>query len=262
MNNIRRALRGFVDTGLLPTDLVAIVRTGESRGILQSLTNDRGALQAAIDALRYTTQSRKGVSPSGDVVQLGPGTPEVDEMSSLQRSVSTAGSLAALNLVVQAARDLPGRKTVIFASEGFQLAVGTDGTTIPDVDPRVRAGVNRVVDQATRSGVVIYAIDGQALQPAGLRASDDIHSIDTQQNPDAMAGVVRGIGAASAMNCSRQKRRCPISSVGRAIRASKVRARTRSQRHAEISRRRLNRPPRCTSPARRGSTSSNDGLSN
>src|SRR5216683_1398648 len=29
MNNTRRALRGFVDTGLLPTDLVAIVRTGE-----------------------------------------------------------------------------------------------------------------------------------------------------------------------------------------------------------------------------------------
>ncbi len=205
MNNTRRALRGFVDTGLLPTDLVAIVRTGESRGVLQSLTNDRGALQAAIDALRYNTLSRKGVSPSGDVVQVGPGTPEFDEVSGLQRSVSTAGSLAALNLVVQAARDLPGRKTVIFASEGFQMAVGTDPTAgtsespdarraaIPDADPRVRYAVDRVVDQATRSGVVIYAIDGQALQPAGLRASDDIHSIDTRQSPDAMAGVVRGL---------------------------------------------------------------------
>src|SRR6202022_3489319 len=99
MTNTRRGLRGFVDTGLLPTDLVAIVRTGESRGMLQSLTNDRGALQAAIDALRYNTLSRKGVSPSGDVVQVGPGTPEVDEaVSGLRRSVSTAGSLAALNL--------------------------------------------------------------------------------------------------------------------------------------------------------------------
>src|SRR6202011_265365 len=111
--------------------------------------------------------SRKGVSPSGDVVQVGPGTPEVDEVSGPQRSVSTAGSLAALNLVVKAARDLPGRKTVIFASEGFQMAVGTDPTAgtsesldarraaIPDWDPRVRDGVDRVVDQATRSGVVI-----------------------------------------------------------------------------------------------------------
>jgi len=195
MNNMRRALREFVDTGLLATDLVAIVRTGEARSMVQALTNDRGTLQAAIDGLRYNTLSRKGVSPAGDVVQVGSGTPEVDEVSGLQRWLSTAGSLAALNLVVQAARDLPGRKTVIFASEGFQLAVGTNATTIPDVDPRVRSGVDRVVDQATRSGVVIYTIDGQALQPAGLRAADDIHSINTGQNPDAMAGVVRGLAA-------------------------------------------------------------------
>lgn len=195
VHNIRRALRQFVDTGLQARDLAAIVRTGEARGMVQALTNDRGALYAAIDALRYNTLSRKGVSPSGDVVQVGAGTPEIDDVSGLQRSVSTAGSLAALNLVVQAARDLPGRKTVIFASEGFQLALGTDAATIPDVDPRVRHGLDRVVDEAARSGVVIYAIDCQALQPAALRASDDIHAADARENPDAMAGVVRRLAA-------------------------------------------------------------------
>jgi hypothetical protein len=55
--------------------------------------------------------------------------------------------------------------------------------------------VDRVFDQATRSGVVIYAIDGQALQPVGMRASDDIHSIDPRGNPDAMGQVVRGLAA-------------------------------------------------------------------
>ena len=68
MNNTRRALREFVDTGLLPTDLVSIVRTGEARGMLQSLTNDRAALHAAIDALRYNIMSCKGVSPFADVL--------------------------------------------------------------------------------------------------------------------------------------------------------------------------------------------------
>lgn len=84
---------------------------------------------------------------------------------------------------------------MIFASEGFQLVFGTKAITMPEVDPRVRHGIDRVVDEAARSGVVIYAIDCQALQPAGLRASDDIHSADTGQNPDGMAGVVRGLAA-------------------------------------------------------------------
>ena len=195
MNNTRRALREFVDTGLLPTDLVAIVRTGEARGMLRSLTNDRAALQAAIDALRYNMLSRKGVSPFGDVTQLGDAKPVVDEVMPLQRSVSATGSLAALNLVVQAARDLPGRKTVIFASEGFQLWEETIATKTSDEDTRVRFAVDRVIDQATRSGVVIYSIDSQALQPAGLTAADDIHSADPRGNPDAMGASLRGFAA-------------------------------------------------------------------
>ena len=195
MNATRRALKGFVETGLLPTDLVAMVRTGESRGILQSLTNNREALQSAIEALRYNLQSRKGLWPSGDVIQVGDSAPAADDVSELQRSGSAAASLGALNLVVQAARDLPGRKTVIFASEGFQLGAGTDATTMREEDPRVRSGLDRVIDQATRSGVVVYAIDCRGLQTGGMRAADDIHSIDIRNKPEAMGAAVRGAAA-------------------------------------------------------------------
>lgn len=198
MNNTRRALREVVATGLLPTDLVAIVRTGESRGMMQSLTNDRATLQAAADALRYNILSRKGPWPTGDVVQVGNAAPSVEEhVSGLQRAVSTAGSLAALNLVVEGARDLPGRKTVIFVSEGFQLAIGTDSSKNSDADPRARYGtiLDRVIDQATRSGVVIYAIDAQALQSGGATAADDVHSVDARVDPDAMGKVIRGLEA-------------------------------------------------------------------
>jgi hypothetical protein len=44
ITNIRRALHGFVDTRLLPSDLVAIVRTGEAKGLLQPLVTHRLAL--------------------------------------------------------------------------------------------------------------------------------------------------------------------------------------------------------------------------
>jgi hypothetical protein len=63
------------------------------------------------------------------------------------------------------------------------------------VDPRVRTSVEHVIDQATRSGVVIYAIDGEGLQTGGLRASDDIHSVDASRNADAMGEVLRRFGA-------------------------------------------------------------------
>ena len=122
--------------------------------------------------------------------------PGFEDVTSLQASVSAADSVAALGLVVQGARDLPGRKAVIFASEGFQLMSGTDGSRQPDVDPRIRSRLDLTIDQATRSGVVIYSIDCQALQTGGMRASDDIHSIDITADPDAMGAAVRNLASA------------------------------------------------------------------
>jgi len=174
MGNLLTGLRRFVDAELQPDDLAAIVRTGVSNGLLQSLTNDRRVLHAAIDALESDVLSRKGPWPFGDVMQFGLGPPG---FSGGQRSLSATGSLIALNLVVRAARDLPGRKTVIFASEGLDLS---------HEDPRVRDALGPVVDQAARSGVVIYAMDCVGLETGGLRASDDIHAV-----PDMTAAVRR-----------------------------------------------------------------------
>ena len=201
MNDTRLALRRFVDTGLLPTDLVAIVRTGESNGLLQSLTNDRGALEAAADALRYNICSRKGVSPVGDVNQMGMGLPHVDD-GGLHCMIPPTVSLAALTQVVQAARDMPGRKTVIFASEGFgELEFGTHPTTMSGQDPyNVRDALDRAIDQAARSGVVIYAIDSTGLQTGGLRASDNLYAAEIRGNTDALSGQVRGLAAMRQRN--------------------------------------------------------------
>ncbi|MDP9224973.1 MAG: VWA domain-containing protein [Actinomycetota bacterium] len=205
INNIRKGLRGFIDTALLPTDLVVLVRTGEARSLLQPLTNDREALRAAIDALRYNALSRKSVSPILDVSQ-GLHGPEVEEaVSGVQRAASIAGTMAALNLAVQAARDVPGRKTVILASEGFALNLPPgEAMRFPgkDDNSRVRSDADTVIDQATRSGVVIYSLNGAGLLAGGPRASDDLHQTAAARDPfasgeqragDAMAGAVRGL---------------------------------------------------------------------
>ena len=161
MNSTRPALRGFVDEELLPTDVMAIVRTGESRGCCSAHERSRGVAgrdrRAAIQ--RAVAQGRVA---SGDVIQLGMQRPHSMKWRPAALGVGHR-IVAALNLVVQAARDLPGRKTVIFASEGFQLTDGTAPTIAPGPGPRVRDALDRVIDQAARSGVVIYAIDGRAL---------------------------------------------------------------------------------------------------
>ena len=206
MNSIRPALHDFVDTGLLPTDLTAIMRTGEARSLVQPLTTDHGVLHTAIDGLRYNTLSRKGVSGLPDVVQVGGTRPFFDDAGALRQLPSVMGALAALTLVVQSARELPGRRAVIFASEGFPLGPPDALPTAPTDDvfstTRLREAVDHVIDQATRAGVLIYAIDGQGLQSGRLKAADDIHSSLWARDPrvaaapDAVQQMVRDMGAA------------------------------------------------------------------
>ena len=184
VQNTRRALHAFVERQLQPTDLVALVRTGASTGTLQAFTTDRRVLHAAIDGLRWNGASRNGVEPYEPLVQ----SPTVDAragmadpsdfkfVNQLRNSMSAAGSLGALNLAIRGTRDLPGRKAIIFVSEGFQLLVRekNDATKLPD--SRVRYALDRVIDQATRAGVVIYSLDCRGLQTAGLQAADDLKS--------------------------------------------------------------------------------------
>ena len=101
-------------------------------------------------------------------------------ITQLRNSMSAAGTLGALNLAIRGTRDLPGRKAIIFVSEGFQLMVQEpdDATKLPDA--RLRYSVDRVIDQATRAGVVIYSLDTRGLQTAGINAADNLKSTRTR----------------------------------------------------------------------------------
>ena len=195
--NAQRALHTFVDRELQPTDLVALVRTGGSSGALQSFTTDRRVLHAAIDGLRWNGASRNGVEPFeavnlwttfDDRTGMAP-SDDFKAITQLRNSTSAAGTLGALNLAIRGTRDLPGRKAIIFVSEGFQLMVQErhDATKLPDA--RVRYSVDRVIDQATRAGVVIYSLDTRGLQTAGLNAADNLKSTRNGQSMDEAVRV-------------------------------------------------------------------------
>ena len=194
----RRALRTFVERELLPTDLVALVRTAQSMGSLQSFTTDRRVLQAAIDSLQWNLFSRSGVESfdpieprlSSNRTTLSPSDFEV--VTQLRRSMAASGTLGALSLALRGTRDLPGRKAIILVTEGFQLFVKEPGSATKQLDSRLRSALDRVIDQATRAGVVIYSIDARGLQTAGIQAADNFTSdVTSQKMTDSVMGAAR-----------------------------------------------------------------------
>jgi VWFA-related protein len=192
--NTQRALHAFVERELRPTDLVALVRTGGAGGGLQPFTTDRRVLHAAIDGLRWNGASRNGVEafqPLNNWTTFDDRTGMTDvndfkAITDLRNSISAAGTLGALNLVVRGTRDLPGRKAIIFVSEGF----------VVHPDSRERYALDRVIDQATRAGVVIYSLDCRGLESTTLHAADNL------KRPDPALGTLEATVRARAQERS------------------------------------------------------------
>ncbi|MEO6238107.1 MAG: VWA domain-containing protein [Vicinamibacterales bacterium] len=198
LQNTRRALHAFVDRELRPTDLVALVRTGGSAGS-QSFSTDRRVLHAAIEGLRWNVFSRNAVESyeplniyalggsagpgGGSATGIDPN--DFKALTAFRSSLATAGSFGALNLVIRGTRALPGRKAVVFVSEGFTMT----GALEPDT--RVRLALDRVIEQATRAGVVIYSFDCRGLQTAGLQAADNFKAASLEVG--AMDAMARGL---------------------------------------------------------------------
>lgn len=207
---VKRSLNDFIDRGTQPGDLVALVRTGGSMDGLQPFTTDRRVLHAAVENLKYNVFSRSGVEAFAAVNEFGKITDSghgpvataqtsmvVGDFSALdaaRSNVMAAGTLGALNLVIQGARDLPGRKAVLFVSEGFEMLERGAGDTTAQAG-RVRAALDRTVDQATRAGVVVYSIDARGLQTGALLASDDFNCPPPGCPQEAFDAKVRGAAA-------------------------------------------------------------------
>lgn len=182
--DVRRALTKFVDEQVQPGDTVAILRTGAGVGSLQQFTSDKRLLRAAIDRLRWTILSRSGVSAFTPIVppdaaggpgNAGSGTAEVsdeDSIEGLRTSMLATSSLDALGYVIRGVERLPGRKSVVFVSEGMRLHNRPEGFETQG-NSRVWNAFTRVMDRANRAGVVVYTMDARGLETGGLTAEDN-----------------------------------------------------------------------------------------
>lgn len=178
---VRYNLRKFVDEQMQPGDLVAILRAGSGMGALQQFTSDKRLLYAAIDRVQWNTRgwARPGVfeaegalppspakSPRSSMTINGDKTGGDEEIDDFREQIFKVGLLGSLQYVVSGLRDLPGRKSVIIFSQGFQFSnKSTD---------RIFSPVSRLIDMANRASVVIYAIDPRGIVPIMMDAQDII----------------------------------------------------------------------------------------
>lgn len=187
--DMRRALRKFVDEQMEDGDLVSIIRNSSGSGTLQQFTSNKDMLRAAIESLRWNPIGNGGIgafaplqpdfgemtsAAGGDVGPKGAGNAALvqESFENFQTSTFVRGTLGALRYIVSGMSELPGRKSVVLFSDGWEIFdLDEHGFT---VSGSVTAYLKRLVDLANRSSVVFYTIDARGLQYTGFTAADKV----------------------------------------------------------------------------------------
>jgi VWFA-related protein len=182
----RQAMTRFLDEQASPDDYVALVTTSGTVGVHQDFTRDRRALQRALERVQsrytpvepggtpYLSEYQAELIDRSDVEALRLAVQEIlqtedylGEIGAREKAYAQARrmvfeimarsgrTLATLESVVRGLSALPGRKTVVLLSDGFLVGLGAAENRAFDV--------RRIVDAATRSGVVLYALDTRGL---------------------------------------------------------------------------------------------------
>jgi VWFA-related protein len=164
--DVRNAIDRYIDTQIEPGDLVAIIRTAGGMGVLQQFTTDKRLLHRAADRLQWDFRSRQGLGAVGAFTAEA-GTSDgsgFDTVDDLRNTLASVGSLSALEFISQGLSDLPGRKSIILFSEGFNL-IFNDRLTGTE---RIWKEMARMLSRANAAGVVINTIDARGLTAGAL----------------------------------------------------------------------------------------------
>jgi VWFA-related protein len=165
---VRQSLKRYVDREMQPGDVVGIIRTGAGMGSLQQFTSHKQLLYAAIDHVKYNSLGRVGISSIAPLQGVDPGNPiDTTNFDNERAQIFSAGTLGAIQYVVEGLRELPGRKSVVLFSENLKLMYAGEQSQ------RVQQSIRRLGDAANRASVVIYSIDPRGLQTTSLTAADD-----------------------------------------------------------------------------------------
>jgi VWFA-related protein len=173
---IRSSLKKFVEQQMQPDDFVAVVRTGAGMGALQQFTSDKRILYAAIDKIKYNAMGRVGISTFAPLEGVDPESAiDTTNADNEREQIFSAGTMGAVQYIIEGLRELPGRKSVILFSENLKINY-QDG-----MSQRVLDSIKRLTDAANRASVVISTVDPRGLVYTGLSAADNTRGRTPQQ---------------------------------------------------------------------------------
>lgn len=208
MNRTRQMLNRFLDDEMTPKDTVAIVSASGQVGFLQQFTNNKRVLEAARDRLSprpydvqgfgtgstrmteylalnietqksdnrilgfYVAECLKQGMPSkrnpaySSIMAALRQTCETDVKTSarvvlMQAANITRNMYASLESFMRSSSRAPGRKLAFFVSDGFLMDAGPHAAGL-------REQLDRIIDAATRAGVVVYTIDARGLSTSSV----------------------------------------------------------------------------------------------
>ena len=187
MYSARRAMQKFAAGWDAAEARIGVRRTSDEGEIIR-LSRSSERFAEAVAGIRYNNRSSMGgssapdfaeVSSRGDISPPSFTNPAIERANLQQRIYS-------LLTTVNSLRSVPGRKAVVFVSEGFslmgdrggrnQLGVNSPFDSLFGDDNDVDAALRMITEVANRASVVVYTID-----PSGLVS--DAPGADVAQAP-------------------------------------------------------------------------------
>ncbi len=207
----RQNVAGFL-RGVQPQDRVAVYTLGRSLGLLHDFSGDGAALARSVLAYKGEAPAFFDPPPDNDSGRMVPrlaasalaraNTDQQEGTTSLQRRASL--TLGAIEAIASYLVRLPGRKNLIWVSDGFPFSLGYDslrasGPRRPD--PAIADEIDTLARALNDANLAIYPVNARGLvsnpafqtdQPVAARARRD--SADIQSEVDTMHEIAERTG--------------------------------------------------------------------
>ncbi|MBM3784495.1 MAG: VWA domain-containing protein [Acidobacteria bacterium] len=180
MYYVRESIKQLANS-LQPGDLVSIIRSGAGSGALQSFTTDRQQLILQAEAMRWNPRSRTGLHSipaiNDSSLEEGEEATQEEKWDEQERQflngAAGLGTFGTLTWVMSGLREMPGRKSILLLSEGFQVQPAAQQSA-SNAGADLMSPLQRLTEAATRAGVVIYTVDPRGLETLEPTAADKL----------------------------------------------------------------------------------------